>query len=323
MTTDITILEYVPMSNEEKAIFFRKLASLNAITAKYMQQIKDGISYNFSMETFRTQFLGADPNSNFTCINVIIPKEDLVKMQSVKNYEHRALQSIANLITSLAYKASQIKSTQLEFEDYYNEAVMAAINAVYSYTDPNIQFTTFVQTSIRNKIMNINNANRFTSPVNQHTRKHFKIYNEKKAKNPSLSFEEIVKEMNLNKREIVSLKSMFTSFTAASQFSDDDNQNDKLLTEKIDDRKNTLLEEYDRILSETEMTDWERKVLDAFLHGKDHGWATEVAESNINPETGLPYSRRAPRLALDRVIERIRLKYFSDFKEGDSIPEAA
>jgi len=324
MTTDITLIEHKEMTSEEKQIFFTKLANLNKTTVYYLDLIKSKLDTKFSMEKFRKIFLKADSNVDLEVFGVLIKSEDLKKMQSVKLYEERALASVGKLLHKLAYNASLHRNNQLEFEDYYNEAVLAGINAVYSYCDPNIKFTTFIQTSIINKFKNENNSNRFSSAVCQKTRKNFRNYSILKEKHPNLEQEELFKMMNLNNREIFALKSMFTTFTPVSQYGDSESENSNFLYEQVDNRKkNVLLEEFDKIISETEMTSWERTVLMAFLNGKDHGWASEIAEKTINPETKLPYSRRAPRLALDRVLERIRQKYFSDLKEGDVFSGAA
>lgn len=323
-TTDITLIEHEEMTSQEKQIFFKNLADLNKITVNYLYLIKSKITTKYSMEKFRKIFLKADPNKNLEIHGVIITSEDLKKIQSVRNYEKKALASVGKLIHKLAYKASLSRGNQLEFEDYYNEAILAAINSVYSYSDSSIQFTTFVQTAIVNKFRNENNANRFTSAVSQKTRKNFRSYCLLKEQYPNLEQEELIKLMNLNEKDVVSLKSMFTTFTPVSQYGDADSDNSNFLYEQVDNRKkNVLLEEFDKIISETEMTSWERTVLMAFLNGKDHGWASEIAEKTINPETKQPYSRRAPRIALDRVLERIRQKYFSDLKEGDVFSEAA
>lgn len=312
---DINLIKFVEMSSDEKCVLAHKMASANVITLSYMDQIKSKINSKFSMEKFRSIFLKADPNTNLIVHDVVIYSNDLKKMQSVKQIEAEALSSVANLIISLAKKYSFNKKTQLEFEDYYNEAVLSTINAIYSYVRTDIAFTTFVQTAIANKFSNINNANRFTSPVSQGTRSNLKEYNKIKAENENFSFDEIVAQMDLNEREVNSLKSIFVSFTPVSQIGNDDE--DILLT-KVDEKVNSVVfDEFEKLVTNTEMNDWERTVLNAFLNGKDHGWASEVASKHINPETNAPYSRRAPRLALDRVLSKMKTQFdFSEFEEA-------
>lgn len=313
--SDINLIKFIEMSSDEKNMLANQMSKANVITLSYMDKIKQKIDKKFSMEKFRSIFLKADPNSNLIVHDVLIPAADLQKMQSVQKIEEKVIASVANLIINLAKKYSSYKRTQLEFEDYYNEAVLSAINSVYSYTRTDIAFTTFVQTAITNKFSNINNANSFTSPASQGTRSNLKNYNKIKAENEHLSFDDIVAQMSLNEREINSLKSMFVSFTPVSQMCDSDNQ-DNILLSKIDEQTNSIVfDEFEGLIHNTEMNDWERTVLNAFLNGKDHGWASEVASKHINPETNAPYSRRAPKLALDRVLAKMRTQF--DFNALD------
>lgn len=322
--TEITLIEPITINAAEKARLASIMASANTITAGYMEKIKDAVQFHFSMEKFRSIFIDANPTVDLNVHGIIIPSFDLQKMQSVKAIEHRVLQGVGRQIISLARKAASSRSTQLEFEDYYNEALMSAINAVYSYTKADIAFTTFVQRAIKNKFSNINNANRATSPVSQSTRVNYRDYSLIKANNPELSFEEIVSTMNLNERETISLRSMFVSVTSASQIGDKETDGEGILSSVADDStKSVVFEKFDEIVKNTEMDEWEKTVLNAFLTGKDHGWASAVAVQHINPATGEPYSRRAPRIALDRVLDRIRKQHFSAEELDDSFDEAA
>lgn len=315
---DINLIKFVEMSADEKLVLATKMADANQITFSYIEKIKEKLKEKFSMEKFRSIFLKANSDMNLIVHGVLIPSNDLKKMQSVQKLESEALSSVANLIISLAKKYAASKKTQLEFEDYYNEAVLSTINAIYSYTRTDIAFTTFVQTAIANKFSNINNANRFTSPVSQGTRVNLRKYNEIKAEKEHLSFDEIVAQMILNEREVNSLKSMFVSFTPISQIGEQDNDGENILLNKIDETKDTIVfEDFEKCMNNVEMDEWEKTVLNAFLNGKDHGWASEVASKHINPDTNAPYSRRAPRLALDRVLSKMRKQLSSnDFEEA-------
>jgi DNA-directed RNA polymerase specialized sigma subunit len=322
--TEITLIKPITIDAAEKARLASIMASANIVTASYMEKIKDSVCFHFSMEKFRSIFIDADPNVDLNVHGIIIPSSDLKKMQSVKAIEQRVLQSVGRQIILLARKAAFSKSTQLEFEDYYNEALMSAINAVYSYTKVDIAFTTFVQRAIKNKFSNINNANRATSPVSQSAKVNYKNYSLIRANNPELSFEEIAEQMDLNEKELFSLRSMFVSVTPVSQIGDEDMDGENILSRIPDNStKAVVFEKFDEIVNETEMDEWEKTVLNAFLSGKDHGWASEVAAQNINPATNAPYSRRAPRIALDRVLDRIRKQYFSAEELDESFEEAA
>lgn len=321
--TEITLIKPITISAEEKVKLAEIMASANSVSVGYLDKIKKSVDFRFSMEKFRSIFINADPNSDLTVHGVLISSSELQKMQSVKAIENRVLQSVGSQIISLARKAAA-KKNGLEFEDYYNEALMTAINAVYSYTQSNIAFTTFVQWAIKNKFSNVNNANRSTSPVSQSTRANYRSYNLIKSHKPELSFEEIVKEMALNEKEIQSLRSMFVNVISVSQIGDEEKDGENILSSIQDNsKKNVVFEKFDDIVNNTEMSDWERTVLNAFLTGKDHGWASEVASQHINPETGEFYSRRAPRLALDRVLDKIRKQHFSASELEDSFEEAA
>jgi hypothetical protein len=57
------------------------------------------------------------------------------------------------------------------------------------------------------------------------------------------------------------------------------------------------------------LSEWEQAVLSAAMEG-EYGWQARVAADHINPETGKPYSRMAPAVAINRIKEKV-LSYYS------------
>lgn len=309
-STYIELIEHLDLDENQKNELCIIMSNSNRLSKSYLDRIKENTK--FSMEKFISTIISAPSDVDLNVNGVIIPSCDLKIIKNVSEIEHLVLSSIGGLICKLSNKASMNPcGTQLTFEDYYNEAYMTARRAVYSYTDLSIKFTTFVQKSIMNKFHNINNANKALSPITKSSKELRIEYSKIKKKNSNLSFDEIVKIMNLNEKQIKSLKSTNCLVTPISQFEDKEVSS---FIDSVPDKSINIISEIDipkiSDFVKSEMSDWDYQVFNAFLTGQ-HGWASEVASKNINPETGSAYSRRAPKIALDRVIEKIRTKFFS------------
>lgn len=313
MDTYITTIQHVEMTDKEKEDLSLIMYNANKIGTKYLDEIKK--NNKFSMDKFISLISVADENQDLDINGVIIPKTDLKIIKSVSKIENKVLSSVGALLTQLSYRASQnSQGKQLSFEDYYNEALMTARRAVYSYCQVDIKFTTFVQSSIINRFRNINNANKPLSRVSKKVRNIQQTFAKLKKQSPEMSFDDIVKQMNLSEKEIKLLKAATRTVTSMSQFEDNETQS---FIETIPCSNNDQLFngiDMNKILTfiKNEVSDWDYKVFVAFINGS-HGWASKIAEENINPETGKKYSRRAPKVALDRVLEKIKVKFFNSY----------
>jgi hypothetical protein len=127
----------------------------------------------------------------------------------------------------------------------------------------------------------------------------------------AVTFDQLVDEMGLNADQRLTLQRMLSGVVQASNFTPPGGDEDgfdytslakQIPVETLDPDQRKALEAVADGLGP-----WEKAVFDAFVesHPADRGWKTEVARKNVNPDTGLPYTRPAPALALKRISEKV------------------
>lgn len=240
----------------------------------------------------------------------VIPQDDFLKINKIKEIEFEILQTYSSLFKKYANKWNRIDPS-IPFDDYYQECMTAAMASIWGFFKPNVKFITYLVWSIDKRMISFTNENKPLSPWSANDKQLIKKVNKLRKTNPAISFEEIIDVLKLNDEERLALSSMNTKVCSQSTFVKKDKDEGAAvgIFSAVDHRnlENNLKFDQDQMakIRNINFTSWERVVLEAYLKG-DYGWATAVADSNINPETGKPYSRRAPKLALDRVFQRIR-----------------
>lgn len=242
---------------------------------------------------------------------ITVSRANVLMVMEVKQRESRILESVAKLVFRQArrYHRHYASNTGMEFEDMYSECLMAASRAIYAYHLPN-RLTTLIVHTMRNHCVTISNKSQPFSRWPNQARvllKQFKAAErEAMAKGP-VSYDELVKQMKLEPEQRRELDLLLVKMSVDSDHGAPDDEFsilDVVTTNEIEDR-DVLVRE---AIANVDLSTWERIVLNAFLNAPSgtKGWMTRVAEENINPDTGKPYSRRAPRVALDRIFNQLR-----------------
>jgi len=311
---DFELIPHVELSDDQKNECVKIMRRGNTVLHTYHARVKVKLGLlQYSRRRFRQKFfeaVKAAPNK-VVVDGVGIPQTDVALILSVKKIESTMLSSVGKMILQQAYKWNKMNSEcGMMLEDFYNEAVMGVLEAIYGFHKAGIVFSTYCQWCIHRRLMHVTNESKPLSSWSDKGRKLYgKFLKAKKKMDIKASFDEIVKRMKLNETEISVLKSMNANVVNSSMLSrgrDEDEHSsvyEKLL---VSDHKasssNAILKiDHKDMLESVEMTDWEKAVLNAYLHG-GVGWATQVAKEHN-------YSRRAPALALKRVIDRIQEKY--------------
>lgn len=242
---------------------------------------------------------------------IVISQSDFSIINKIKEVEFQVLSTYSRLIFKIAKKWSVIDSN-MSFEDYYNEAVSATIKAMWGFVKENIKFVTYLHWALHRHMLNFTNENK---PMSAWTQENKKLYGDfeqiRRENGMDIGFDEIVKLMGLSEKEVGDLRSMLTKVINQVEFSKglsvESEMPNSLGIYSAEQKEVKPVLDFDQMeaIRRTPMTDWERQVLDAYLQG-GRGWASDVARNNVNPETGQPYSRRAPKIALDRVLARIK-----------------
>lgn len=301
----------------------------NKVFHKYHERVKSKVEGTgdgrYSRMRFRKELYEAAKSNPEKIVvrGISISKNDFTIINKIKEIESDVLATYSRLFIKFAKKWNTIDSS-LSFEDYYNESVAAAIKSMWGFVKDEIKFMTYLHMTINRHLMNFTNENK---PLSHWTQTNKKLYGDfeqmRRETGMDIGFDEIVKLMGLGSQEIDDLRCMLTKVISQIEFSKDgnseeDSSNSIGIFSAVQPEAKPVLD-YDQMeaINRTPMTDWERKVLDAYLEG-GRGWASDVARNNINPDTGEVYSRRAPRLALDRVLARIKENCL-----GNVLPDAA
>ena len=327
----IDLIPYVELTDEEKLEHEKIMRRGNRVLLTYHARIRAKMGgKRYSRTTFRKELWAAVENGGSVVLHGVgIAKSDIALILKVKAIEWTMLCSVAALVTQLARKWVRNKQCgNLTFGDLYDEGTLAVINAIYGYDRDKIRFSTYCQVIIHHRFENVTNNAKPLSPWSQHGKKLYGQFSKLRTKLGNLngreaSFEDIVKLMDLDEKSIRVLRSTLATVVNGSELvaengkgrSDFSDLNIQEPQEEFGVRV-----DYEAILKSTPMSEWERTVLNAYLTG-GRGWATEVARNHINPDSGEQYSRRAPRLALDRVLGRIKQQF--EEQEGNVFADAA
>lgn len=348
---DLELIPSVEATPEEKAAFEALMRKSNRVLKIYFLRAKQKMSRNYSLSQFCCDLWRAvklagptgpvvvveevvyENDKGVTCRKpgkelVGIPRTDLAMIQELKNVEYNILCVYARFIFKRAKLwSSRNHHTQLSFSDFYNEATAGALKAIYYFDKEDTQFMTYLYWCIDRTVQTAINKNK---PLSHWLTENVKLYGEFEKTRHKLglevTFDEVVSMMELDEESITDLRNMLCHVVNHSQIrpANAEGEHEEGYGIYLAISKDTLPTEDSsnimEIADKTVMTDWERIVLNAYLKGT-RGWATEVAESNINPDTGREYSRRAPKIALDRVLARIRQNF--ETKLGNCHADAA
>ena len=263
--------------------------------------------------------------------NIIIPKQHAEKIANSKKYESEILLNFMNMFSKIASKwSSYFSDVCLSKEDLESEAIQAAIYAIYGYANKEISISTYIYRCVTNKIKNICNSTNSLSNFGSRAIKIRRKFEEAKSKShPFSTYDEIVKSLNLNEKEISILQSMSVSvcgFALSSNNDDKESSNDYSSFGKrfssLDGsvkynccsngtsftiREDDQLEKENKInINFSEFSELEKAVLEGFMNSSNNLGLSHFAKNLTNPRTGKPYSRMAYTYAWKRIKEKIK-----------------
>ncbi len=311
-------ISHVELTKDQKTTNYEIMAAGNIILKNWHQKIQKEVCKQHGKTRYnRSKFRGELFNQikvarSATIFGVTIPKCDIEAILAVRQIEMPMLQAHANLMDQLARKAYKMNpDCGLDLEDFFNEALMAGMNAIYCYTDTQIVFSTYLVHAIKRRLFNYALEQRGCSyDVYKLFTDYHKIRNEN---NGPITVDEAIKKLKLKESQVLQLSVMLNKVIHESD----------LIADKEDDYDFTTLargatkvekagieideaQSVREAITDAQLTEWEKIVLNAFLEASSsHGWRTEVAEQNINPDTGKAYSRAAPAIAMDRIKDKV------------------
>ena len=266
---------------------------------------------------------------------VAVSNRALSRIVAVQAVQNEVLAGFSRLFERLALQFWRThRGLSLGVQDYYDEGVMSAINAIYHYTREDVGFFTYVYHCVRRRMGTIVAKDNPLSPWSNEARRLHRVYEDaRSALNRPSTFQEVCDYCQFTDAEIRLVEMTMAEVVQAwdSGSSDEDrhrvaaqfeldcvfinghrpSRNGKHSIGVVDDDDGKLDPDQRAAVARARvrMSPFENAVLDAYLADGEHGWQTRVAEENINPKTGLPYSRRAPAVVWPRIVRTILEEY--------------
>lgn len=185
--------------------------------------------------------------------------------------------------------------------DYLDEAYISLIDCVYGYSDRAIAFSTYCWKAMKNRMnKTTNHQNAFCPLTNPHIKLVQKYEEKRKTYNDHVTFDEVTLALGLSEKDTKTLASIMAkvyneSSMKVSSNSDDNVTNDYTYLSGSARNEDEIFKNMTRLgvqnaISVANLTEFEMKVLRASME-EPWGWQTELADNNINPKTGKPYTK--------------------------------
>lgn len=203
--------------------------------------------------------------------------------------------------------------------DYLQEAYMTVIEALYQYARDDIQLSTFIWTSLKNRMINVTNqqCNMLWRFTNSDLELMSRYEQAKRGINKHVTFDEVVNLLGLSAEEGKHLNMLLTKVFAENQLggtrgegaSDEDPSGNDYTGHRagVDRESETellLQKQYVQdVFRRAGLNPLQRELMEAALD-QYNGWMADFARSHINPNTNKPYSR----MRITQVCEQAKAK---------------
>lgn len=290
------------------------VANVQAIMAKGSKALKECCAIlniptrQFRKNVFRNQLdlsnLTPDKKAR---VESLIP--DVMEVRQIEGIILKKYARLVNRHAGAIWARSKFKNPSLSREDFYQEAHIALLDALYSYEDENTKFITYAWWCIKNRlnsVLNHNNHLKFSI-------KAIKLLNKfeltKALFNCHVTQDQVIEQMNLSDKEKIILNNALVTVINSSVFEKPGESYDYTDIRKgIDKEENNATFEVRDALAKADLSDLERKIVEAFKVPY-YGWQEDIASNNINPRTGIRYSRAAIAVMLEAALKKIKKVY--------------
>lgn len=288
------------LSDESKKFICSNLVESNKL-------LKNWLSYvpRRKVRHFRNQIL----DGNLTSIIELIPEtmrlsffDDCVKIRSIRKekiqslngrtIEETVVAGYSKLVLKRIYDFNKKLSRKFDLVfDMYQESYIKIIDAIYSYTDENVCFSTFLCTIVQNHLYQILDENNLVK-IPYSERKLLKAYkNHQKEnfvrKNEVVNFEQYLEESSIDKKQASRLQKIIVSMKESKRINGIDEEvnldiPDKSTCEFITSTsvsdKLKINEKVKNSIANADLTDKEKMALEYALSVEmKYGWQTELS----------------------------------------------
>lgn len=323
-------VEYVPLNTEQKRFCKQSLLRCNLLLKKW-----EGFYPERERHVFRRQIMGGDtnPSGKIPADKLSELEADLLTIRLPRKVRHDELggrtveEAVLSGYAALCRKHARMWSREgdpngITLQDYLQEAYAILLASMYAFTRDDIDFSTFFWWVLKNRMSNVTNQQRFLRLKNDDLKLVVKYEKTRSTANNSVSFDEIVKLMELDAQTASHLSTLLTRIYTENQISLNGNNEDSGEDDmggtgdytacraglrhdnetRVVDAKLTV----HTAIESAGLTDFEKLVVRAFLEDDSLGWQTRLAERLVNPNTNKPYSRMWITMAKEKAMEKLR-----------------
>jgi RNA polymerase sigma factor (sigma-70 family) len=245
-------------------------------------------------------------------------------IQAVRNIEWRLVCAFSRLAKKHANTWAKKVNGSLEYEDFEQEALLALLDAIYTYNQEEVHFMTYAWRVIRNRLATIANKANYFGPLTNEAMRLLKKFDEVRTSfNYTPTDQEVFEAMGLtddqiavvNEARVKCVPSHQSHQVGNTQFmaehEGEGSLNDYTAARRgIDNEKDTVPCNYEirEAMENANLTPLERRIVETSLF-PHYGWQTEIAQETINPATGEPYTNARISQMLQIALKKIKAAY--------------
>lgn len=205
------------------------------------------------------------------------------------------------------------KTTKASYSDFFQEANIALLDAIYFY-DGSTKFITLATTAIRNRLLDYVRSLTLLTPPAQY------ILDLKQAVQQLISagmlFDDAVKQLGLDENSILNVRRAMAEVTPCSQFKRHEEKSFDEMSISFDAENSSFdVKDAKEALAKANLTEFEAALFEAYLHSANaDGFRSEIARQ-------FNLTRAAAGLAFKRAITKVQRAYESI--SGHPLREAA
>jgi len=304
--------------NEQELDNFQKTMRKGAANLKRLSEITGMEHRDLRARLFKAKFQAAQwPELDSDRLAVFT--EALPAIKALRNIEWKLVTAFSRLAKKHAWTwAKKGNNSISDYEDFEQEAMVALLDAIYTYTQEDARFVTYAWWVIRNRMANFaNKCNSFGALTNEAIRLLSRFDEVKCGFNRYVTDEEVFVTMGATEDEIATIKEAKVRCVSPSQLPKTDEKGigdagDDYTGERrgIEGERDTVPCHYEvrEAMQRANLTPLERRIVETSLF-PHYGWQTELAAETINPASGRPYTKARISQMLQIALEKIRVAY--------------
>lgn len=274
---------------------------------KVLQDLYELHSPNMTFKTFCCQFFTGKVRADGILIVPTAAQQCVLdRMLNIKSEViASAVYILRTVALSFAWTLGFDPSIQRDkFRDLEEEGMIGLMYAVYRYNNPDVKFGSFAWTVISNYLKDYYLANRNgMSKLNKDDCKlSTRVWEFMCSVSERITFDEACRRLKLNPEEI---KLALLANRQCGNFSEYEKENRK---EPFEYNNDIVDPDLRSAVAEADLTAVERDAFQTSVN-EYHGWKSDVARRNVNPETGFNYTSASIGTIHARAVKKVRSKY--------------